>query len=248
MSLGLDVELIEQMIDLIPYEKEGKRSEEIVEEQILQGGDLEASKDMEYVHLGVFEHIVEKIYTRTKVEIKTMAQLLDLSDEIIERYESDDAMGFYRSEFAQSTQGMFDLEGKENKGYYQCYKRFTHSMIAQACMLVHISHLYGYKIRGEDLPRVLLALRKMIAKECAERKITYLLQGKMYLIVGRVLRKILENHYPELARFDILSCMHNAEIFNDLGAEIRRAMKLEISYIRRLDCEGISSRRIFRGA
>ena len=36
MSLGLDVELIEQMIDLIPYEKESKRSEEIVEEQILQ--------------------------------------------------------------------------------------------------------------------------------------------------------------------------------------------------------------------
>lgn len=48
----------------------------------------------------------------------------------------------------------FDLEGKENKGYYQCYKRFAHSMIAQACMFTHISHLYGYKIRGEDLPRV----------------------------------------------------------------------------------------------
>ena len=45
-------------------------------------------------------------------------------------------------------------------------------MIAQACMFTHISHLYGYKIRGEDLPRVLLALRKMIAKECIERKTT----------------------------------------------------------------------------
>lgn len=81
----------------------------------MHGVDLKASEDVEYVHLGVFEHIVEKIYTRTQVEIKTMAQLLDLSDEITERYESDDAMGFYRTEFTQNTQG-FDLEGKENKG------------------------------------------------------------------------------------------------------------------------------------
>lgn len=245
-KLGLDSEIIDQLIDLIPCEKEGDGQvcNEICSEKLVQGGGHKITKDIEYIHIGVFERILKGVATRTKPKIKTMRDMLELSDDVIERYQDDNAMGFYRTEY-EGDDEVFDLMGeREGENYYQCSKVYVSTIIAQACMVAHIAHIYGYKMGDEKLARVLLVIRNLIAKECKNQRVSYLARDKMYQMSGKIIREIFANHYPDIENFDILhpDFMCGKHMLDySLQEEISRGIRREIAIARRL-----SSERVFR--
>lgn len=245
-KLGLDSEVIDQFIDLIPCEKdgEGQVCKEICSEKLIQGGEHKISSEMECIHIGVFRRILEGVATRAKPKIKTMRDMLELSDNVIERYQDDDAMGFYRTEY-ENVDEVYDLRGeREGESYYQCSKNFVPMIVTQACMVAHIAHIYGYKMGEEKFARVLLVIRNFIAKECERQKVSYLAKEKMYQISGKILREIFANHYPEIEKFDILhpDFMCGKHMLDySLQEEVSREIRREIAIAKRL-----SSERVFR--
>ncbi|RDU71824.1 hypothetical protein [Helicobacter brantae] len=245
-KLGLDGEVIDQCVNLIPFEKEGEEQvcKEICSEKLIQGGEHKIPSDMECIHIGVFRRILEGVATRVKPKIKTMRDMLELSDDVIERYQNDDIMGFYRTEY-EDIDGFYDLRGeREGESYYQCHKFFVSTIVAQACMVAHIAHIYGYKMREENLARVLLVIRNLIVKECERQRVSYLAKEKMHQISGKILREIFANHHPEIEEFDVLhpDFMCGNYMFDcSLQEEVSRGIRREITMARRL-----SSERVFR--
>lgn len=250
-QVGIEEGLIEQIVDCVPQESEGDQNlcEEIFQEKIMQGGNLNKGGEIEYVHLGVFEKILSSVNARSRAEFRTMTQMRGASDGVIECYESDSIM-FYRTTYEAEEQ-VFDLMGRdEGESYYQCSKNLVHTIIAQACMIAHIAHIYEYKMSAEGLARVLMMMRIFASKECKSRKASHLLNHRLCLIIGRAVRHILENHYPEIAHFDILqpSQLQNWGLFsNDLAEEIITAVRREIAYVRRMEIDGVSKSRVISG-
>lgn len=249
--VGIEESLIEQIVDCVPRESDGDQNlcEEILEEKIVQGGSFNKSGEIEYVSLGAFAKILSSVNSRTRAEFRTMTEMRGASDGVIECYESDSIM-FYRTTYEAEEQ-VFDLTGSnEGESYYQCRKDLVDTIIAQACMIAHIAHIYEYKMSAEGLARVLLMLRIFASKECKNRKATFLLKHRACLIIGRAVRHILENHYPEIARFDILqpSQLQSWGLFsNDLAEEIITAVRREIAYVRRMEIDGVKTSRVISG-
>lgn len=250
---GIEKCIIDQMVNIVPKEKiaDQEIAKKILEERIIQGGNHGINGEDDYVHLGVFEEILKIANTRQRADFRTITEMRCASDEVIECYEDYDEFGFFKSDYEEGSENIFDLLGrKEEENYYQCYKEFVEDIILQACMIAHISHIYNYKISPEGLARVVLMMRTLIAKECERRKASYLLKKRICLIMGNAIRHILENHYPEMSRFDMLNSTQSGVkgvIGNDLGEEIITAVRREIVSVKRMELDGISRRQFFSG-